>query len=461
MEDSDRKFSYHKGSRELRTFAFGLAGLLAVEAAVAVFLIALLADSPVWRAVLIFAFIAPLAYGVLGLFSVFRKSHVVSDSGVAIRQGWRFKGFIGKDTIVRAERASEKHTGMFPTVRHISDQELLLVATGDTGLVSISLNRPQYFRPPLAMKRVAVKKVVVNVDDSDGFIDAVNGLVDDGEDSVSPQPAVPVQHASNWVGRSVEMGSPSGDYAIRTAGLVKRYGDLLAVDDLNLAIRPGEIFGFLGPNGAGKTTTMNMVTGLLQPTEGHVFVQGMDIWKEPLKAKAVLGYVADTSILYDRLTGREFLTFMAQLYDTGAGAEERIARILTMLDLDEWADHMIKVYSHGMRRKMAIAGALVHDPRVLVLDEPITGLDPRAAKRVKDVLRDLSSAGVAIFLSTHILEIAATVCDRIGVIYRGRLTAVGSMSELREQTSMPGSDLESMFLSLTEGEGKRETADEL
>ncbi len=231
--------------------------------------------------------------------------------------------------------------------------------------------------------------------------------------------------------------------------LTRTYGKTVAVDKLNLKVRQGETFGFLGPNGAGKTTTISMLVGLLQPTGGRASVLGVDVWQEPIRAKAMMGYVPDVPLVYERLTGREFLEFMAQLYDAGPSAKERIPELLGMLDLSEWADQMIRVYSYGMRRKIALAAALVHDPQVLLLDEPTNGLDPKSARRVKDILRQLSSQGTTVFMSTHVMEIAERMCDRIAIIQRGKLVAVGTMDELRRQAQMSGADLEKVFLSLT------------
>lgn len=239
---------------------------------------------------------------------------------------------------------------------------------------------------------------------------------------------------------------------IRTKGLCKRFGALAAVEDLNLEVGPGELFGFLGPNGAGKTTTIRMLTGLLRPTAGRVFIGGYDIQKEPVRAKALLGYVPDEPVLYEKLTGREFLTFMADLYRVGVSRRnERIPELLELFGLTERGDDLIQSYSRGMRQKLAVAGALVHEPRVLILDEPTVGLDPRSARVLKDVLRALAARGVTVFMSTHVLEIAERMCTRVGIIDRGRLIACGTMEELRAQARADSATLEDIFLKLTGG----------
>ncbi|MBC7338294.1 MAG: ABC transporter ATP-binding protein [Firmicutes bacterium] len=239
---------------------------------------------------------------------------------------------------------------------------------------------------------------------------------------------------------------------IKTDGLCKRYGTLTAVDGLNLEVGPGELFGFLGPNGAGKTTTIRMLTGLLRPTAGRVFIGGYDVQREPVRAKALLGYVPDEPVLYEKLTGREFLTFMADLYRVdGSRRNERIPELLELFGLTERGDDLIQSYSRGMRQKIAVAGALVHEPRVLVLDEPTVGLDPRSARVLKDVLRALTGRGVTVFMSTHVLEIAERMCTRVGIIDRGRLIACGTMEELRAQAREDSATLEDIFLKLTGG----------
>jgi len=243
--------------------------------------------------------------------------------------------------------------------------------------------------------------------------------------------------------------------------LVRRYGDKLAVDDVSLEVHAGEIFGFLGPNGAGKTTTIKVAIGLLQPSAGEVRVAGWDIQKEPLRAKAASGYVPDEPTLYPKLSGRELLRFVGDLYGVdSAQVDRRIEELLRLFDLASAADDTIDSYSHGMRQKMSLAAALVHDPKVLVLDEPTVGLDPKSARLIKDILRQLADRGAAVFLSTHILEIAEHMCDRIGIINQGRLIAAGTMAELRA-LGQGQSRLEDIFLSLTGGAEYAEIAEVL
>lgn len=261
-------------------------------------------------------------------------------------------------------------------------------------------------------------------------------------------------------------------FLIEARNLTKRYGDKIAVDDVNFRVNRGEIFGFLGPNGAGKTTTIKIIVGLLQPTSGSVTVCGYDVQKQPLQAKAANGFVPDTPNLYPKLSGRELLRFVGDLYQMDhKQIEHRISELLNLFDLSQASDDSIDSYSHGMQQKIALAAALMHDPKVLVLDEPTVGLDPRSARLIKDILRQMADRGAAIFLSTHILEIAERMCDRIGIINRGRLVAVGTMDELRalekgsttagEATNGTETSLEDIFLSLTGGADYAEIAEVL
>jgi len=248
---------------------------------------------------------------------------------------------------------------------------------------------------------------------------------------------------------------------IQVKGLTKKYGNLIAVDHLDLEVQPGEIYGFLGPNGAGKTTTIKMLVGLLIPDSGEARICGVDVKKDPVKAKSLLGFVPDTPDVYERLTARELLRFVAdlRLLDQRRAAE-RAQELLAMFELSDRQDELLGSYSHGMKQKVCIAAALLGEPKVLFLDEPTVGLDPRSARLVKDVLRRVADEGGTVFLSTHILEIAERMCDRVGIIQNGRLIAEGTVDDLRRK-ALPGKEgeavsLEDLFLKLTGGEEYRE-----
>lgn len=232
--------------------------------------------------------------------------------------------------------------------------------------------------------------------------------------------------------------------------LTKRYGNFTAVSSLSLTVKPGEIYGFLGPNGAGKTTTIKVLAGLLRPTEGKIAVCGYDVERQADEAKRRLGYISDTPEPYERLTGREFLQTVAALFGLKGGERDRrVAEGLSLLELEQWADELVESYSHGMKQKLMISSALIHNPQVVVADEPMVGLDPRSAKRLKEVFRRLAGEGKVIFLSTHILEIAERICDRVGIIMGGKLVAEGTVNELRGKLTAPDRNLEEIFLAVT------------
>ncbi len=243
---------------------------------------------------------------------------------------------------------------------------------------------------------------------------------------------------------------------ITVKGLTKRFANLVAVEDLNLQVGPGELFGFLGPNGAGKTTTIRMMVGILKPTAGSVVIAGHDLSAAPVAAKASLAYVPDEPALYEKLSGREFLRLVAEIYRLPLEpADARIGELLEVFGLTAQADDLLGSYSHGMRQKVSLAAGLLHDPKVLVLDEPTVGLDPKSARLVKDILREFCRRGGAVFMSTHILEVAQAMCTRVGIIDHGRLVAAGTLDELRRAAGASGG-LEEVFLHLT---GSEESAD--
>jgi ABC-2 type transport system ATP-binding protein len=239
---------------------------------------------------------------------------------------------------------------------------------------------------------------------------------------------------------------------ITTENLTKRFGKVTAVDNLSLHIGSGELFGFLGPNGAGKTTTINMLTSLLQPTSGTATICGFDIQTQPLQAKAVTGLLPDTPHLYETLTGRQFVRFIADLYEIEPKrSEQRMDELFELFDLSESADDLIRSYSHGMKKKLLLTSVIVQEPKVMFLDEPTSGLDPKSARTAKEILRALCNRGCTAFMTTHILEIAESMCDRIGIINKGQLIAVGTIEELRQSKGVNGLSLEDIFLELTGG----------
>ena len=249
---------------------------------------------------------------------------------------------------------------------------------------------------------------------------------------------------------------------IRLTSLTKRYGAFTAVDGIDLEVPQGALFGFLGPNGAGKTTTLRMIAGILRPTSGRVEIAGIDLATEPVAARTKLGFIPDRPFIYEKLTGAEFLRFVAGLYDqSGAQIEHRARELLALFDLEEWRDELVESYSHGMRQKLIISSAFVHRPDVIVVDEPMVGLDPKAAKILKDLFREYTNRGHTIMMSTHTLAVAESLCDRIAIIQNGRLRACGTMDDLRASSDAGAAGLEDIFLGLTGENAARELVDVL
>lgn len=237
---------------------------------------------------------------------------------------------------------------------------------------------------------------------------------------------------------------------LKLINLTKKFGSFTAVDNINLNIDAGDFFGFLGQNGAGKTTTIKMISGLYSATSGKILINGFDIVKEPLKAKSIIGYIPDQPFLYEKLTGREFLYFSGGLYSIDKSIlKNKIEKIIDTLQIGEWVDKRTEEYSQGMRQRITIASALLHDPKLLVVDEPMVGLDPQSAVVVKNVLKNLANNGVAIFMSTHSLNVAEEICTRIGIIKDGRMIFEDRKEIVETIRGSDHQNLESLFLHLT------------
>ncbi|HKS69647.1 MAG TPA: ABC transporter ATP-binding protein [Ktedonobacterales bacterium] len=266
-------------------------------------------------------------------------------------------------------------------------------------------------------------------------------------ESAVPQPKVPAQAQPQLVPGVF----PPPDAAIATWGLTKTFGQKVAVNGLNLAVRRGEFFGFLGPNGAGKSTTIKMMVGLLRPTSGTAYIGGVDVWRDPLRAKAQMGVLPEQLNLYERLSGRELIEFAGRLFDLPKDeVRRRAAALLDVLALHDDADKLVVDYSVGMRKKVSLAAALIHRPQVLFLDEPFEGIDPVSSRVIRNILRDLTTAGTTIFFSSHIMEVVERLCTRVGIIANGTLVAEGTLDELRQRAGASGGEgsLEDIFLDL-------------
>jgi ABC-2 type transport system ATP-binding protein len=239
---------------------------------------------------------------------------------------------------------------------------------------------------------------------------------------------------------------------IEINNLTKNFGSFRAVDGLSLKVEPGEIFGFLGPNGAGKTTTVKILSGIMRPTSGSVSVAGFDVGERPLDAKRAMAYIPDEPFVYPKLTGWEFLRFMGDIYAVPLSEQKRqIPELLETFELTAHAGELLEGYSHGMKQKLLIASVLLRKPKAVLFDEPTVGLDPKSIRRFKTLLADIAHAGAAVFMCTHILDMAEKLCHTVGIIYRGRLLTKGTVAEVKKMTAAPGvRSLEDVFLELTE-----------
>lgn len=237
---------------------------------------------------------------------------------------------------------------------------------------------------------------------------------------------------------------------IKLENVTKRYGKVLALDKLNLHLKKGEFLGFLGPNGAGKTTTIKIITGLLEADEGTVEIDGIDIRQDPISIKKKIGFVPDSPFLYEKLTAREYLRFIGRVFEMDKkDIDERSKHLLDLFGLEKWQHDLIESYSHGMRQKTVMASALIHNPEIIIIDEPMVGLDPKGIIQIKKIFTDLAREGVTIFMSTHTLSIAQEICSKIGIINKGKLIAVGTADDLRKMTNSEES-LEEVFMIITE-----------
>ncbi len=238
---------------------------------------------------------------------------------------------------------------------------------------------------------------------------------------------------------------------IRLENLSKHYGRLAAVDSLNLEVQRGEIFGFLGPNGAGKTTTIRVMMGILRATSGRVTLGGYDVEQEPEKAKAITGFIPDRPFIYEKLSGREFLKFVGSLHRVDAALlQRRIPELLEHFELSDWKDELVESYSHGMKQRLVLCASLIHQPKILIVDEPMVGIDPRGTRMLKDLFLSLAKKGTTLFLSTHSISIAEEICQRIGIIHKGKLIASGTMADLYRLAKVKEGRLENVFLELTQ-----------
>lgn len=449
MQNTPRTFRYTAQSGPYISTVSALMFIMVGEVGGIAFLIVKFLSITILKWLLVSALVALCLFIMGKLLAPLWTKHHLSETHLHLHYGLDFKQRILRESIAGVERARERV--VMPMARYEAEKQRLNIAFSEKGQLLLRMSEPY----PLRMgrgKKVFVEKILLNVDSPDELLAALDPIL---LPITKPATRVEEQPVERKLVRllPVTQVGPDDDpaaLAIRTRGLTRRYREVTAVDGLDLAVRRGEIYGFLGANGAGKTTTMKMLVGLLRPDGGQVWIDGHDMWSASasLAAKAALGYVADHTMLYERLTGREFLAFLAQLRGIPRSeADERIERLLALLDLNERATSPCGAYSFGMKRKLALAGALVHRPPALILDEPLNGLDPLSARRLKDLFIELANGGTTIFLSTHDLATAESICSRVGIIQRGRLLVEGSAAELRQLAT--ASNLEDVFLTLT------------
>jgi ABC-type multidrug transport system ATPase subunit len=423
--------------------------MMMVEGGVIAFLITRFVSNEIIKLALLGALVVLFLNISSKLLAPLLTKHKLGAADLQLHYGLDFKANVPRNTIIAAQRVRERIA--MPIVRDEPEKQRIVAAFSEQGQVLLHLDQPYSFRIGLLSRKFA-DKLLINVDQRDEFLAALDLARTTAVESVLP---VKAQVSTGRILRPAKVVT-SAEYpgvrtlAIRTENLTRHYKSFTAVDNLNLAVQAGEIYGFLGLNGAGKTTTMKMLVGLLQPDAGHAWIS---LWEEPMAAKAALGYVADRTMLYDRLTGREFLGFLAQMRGIPEQeADARIEQLLNMLELKDRGDTACGTYSFGMKRKLAIAGALIHEPPVLIVDEPLNGLDPLSARRLKDLFAELATGGTTIFMSTHDLATAESICYRVGIIHKGRLLVEGNASELQQIAEAP--DLEAVFLSLTAQEAQ-------
>ncbi|HEY4640152.1 MAG TPA: ABC transporter ATP-binding protein [Thermoanaerobaculia bacterium] len=454
MKSQGIKYKYTAEGSSYWSLASVFLGLVFIEGglfiAAALFLIA----NPAVR----YAVAAGLAVVMMGiplrvLLAPLFTAHTLTENELVLHYG-RHKLVVPKTLIKSVAPAQETLHGAQALSAQIDEKRpsRVIAAFSERGQILLELTEPQLYALSTLTDNLPVDEIVFNVNDRDDLLRRLGGA--ENLESIAGRPAVASPERPQSVSSNPIPFAGAGGVAIRTENLTQAFGAFRAVDNLQLRVRKGEIYGFLGLNGAGKTTTMKMLVGLLEPTEGKVFVAEHDVWQEPLKAKAAFGYVPDKAILYDRLSGREFLEFLAQVrgLDRRSSAK-RIEELLQLLELKRHAHVACGNYSFGMKRKLSLAGALLHQPSVLVLDEPFNGLDPRSAHRLKELFAELAGM-TTIFLSTHDLPTAEAVCHRVGILHHGRLIAEGTPAELQQRAA--GSDLGAIFLDLT-----REEVDEV
>lgn len=444
MPVSPQQFTYTTNRTMFRSALLTLCMLFLVEGGVIVLLMLLFIPGLLLKLLSLTAFITFIIAIFFGSFmATSRTSHLLTATALQLHFGLAFKVALPRSALASASPVRERISPFAPLIAsYDAKRSRITAAFSDQGQILLNLHEPLHLK--VGHRVQSVESILINVDQRDELLAALK--IQTATTEKEPLSPSPLKRTFSASGLSA---SANTQPAISIRSLVRTFGDFVAVDQLTIAIQPGEIYGFLGSNGAGKTTTIKMLVGLLQPDSGQVIIAGNNMWQNSVAAKSHIGYVADRAILYERLTGRDFLNFIAQMRGLPLmESEQRITSLLALLDLDQHADRLCGSYSFGMKRKLSLAAALLHQPTILILDEPLNGLDPRSARRLKDLFVEQATRGTAIMLSTHDLATAQEVCHRVGIIHKGRLLAEGSATELRTVLATPS--LEAAFLTLTE-----------
>lgn len=459
MDQPIQTFSYTGCRRSFYSHVTGWSLLFLIEGMVAALLIVVLAPGIILQTILLAGLLGSILSVYLAiLLGPLWTRHRLTATHLLLRYGSDKLDVPRANISSAVPVAGPIRRGFVPGMQVGPAPGRLTATFSDQGQILILLNEPWQHEDHGHDR--AVNEILINVDDPDAFLAGLNGpqtriaVTPLGQSGLAPLSAELVIASIGQFSPT----NPAHDPGLRASKplilaerLTCRYGDHLAVKDLNLTVPPGEIYGFLGPNGAGKSSAIKMLVGLLRPASGTAAIDGHDIATDAVAAKTAFGYVPDRAILYERLTGREFLHFVSQLRGIPLlEASSRIHDLFELLDLTDDADILCRTYSFGMKRKLAIAAALVHRPAVLILDEPMNGLDPRSARRLKDLLGRLADEGTAILLSTHDLGVAESLCHRIGILHQGQLIVEGTADEIRRTGA--ASDLEEVFLTLTRAE---------
>jgi ABC-2 type transport system ATP-binding protein len=442
-------FTYQAHKRSYLNAVTAWLMLVGIEGSILIALITLLIHL-LWLKLLLLCALVVLLYLLIFriLLSALWTKHRLTATHLILHYGLgRIE--VPRDAIKSARPVYERLQGQQP-LRGTLDtrKQRITMAFSEDGLILLTLNEARPFR--LNQTQGKVRYILFNVDQRDELLAALHVPVSASLSSVTSREKTVIEVRED-AAQSLSAAMQGGQLALWTKNLSRSFHGKVAVEAINLAVRMGEIYGFLGVNGSGKTTTMKMLVGLLEPDGGEAWLLGHNVWTEPVAAKRVYGYVPDHAVLYERLTGREFLAFLAQMRGLSQQVvEQRITDLLALLDLTNVSDTVCSAYSFGMKRKLAMAGALLHQPSVLILDEPFNGLDPHSMRRLKALFVELAGSGTTIFLSTHDLTLAESICHRVGIIHRGRLVAEGSTQELRQLAAV--ANLEEVFFALTEEE---------